>query len=289
MDFDNKGVKKMARRNKRKKNGNLLTVLIELMVSAAIFIFHIIFYIIPSIIYFIWRIWGYKKSDYYKITHKSLFSMLFDKGARGEYLIYRHLSKLKGNKKWLFNTYLPRENSRTTEVDVILLHDSGVYVFESKNYSGWIFGTEDRKLWTQCLKPSENARTRKYQFLSPIIQNKLHLKYLHRQLPQLRKQNIPVYSIILFGSRCKLKKIKLTSNEHIVISRKALRKTVNKLSSDSNMISQTDISVIYENLYPLTQVSEDVKNKHIADINKEVKSTSIDEEITQDDLVSVYN
>lgn len=126
-------------------------------------------YLIPQIVYGIWSIVGYHHSEYRSVTHRSLLSVIFDKGAWGEYLIYRHLKKMRGERRWLFNVYLPREGGRTTEIDVLLIHESGVYVFESKNYAGWIFGTESQKVWTQCLKPSEKARTRKYHFLNPIM------------------------------------------------------------------------------------------------------------------------
>ena len=57
----------------------------------------------------------------------------------GEYFTYQCIAPLNGYKKFIFNCYLPKADGETTEVDVILLHESGIYVFESKNYSGWIF------------------------------------------------------------------------------------------------------------------------------------------------------
>lgn len=74
----------------------------------------------------------YEKSDYYKQTRNSFHSMRFNKGIRGEFLIWKYLQKLSGYKKYLFNCYLPKKNAETTEIDVILLHESGIYVFESQ-------------------------------------------------------------------------------------------------------------------------------------------------------------
>lgn len=42
------------------------------------------------------------------------------------------------------NLYLPKEDGSTTEIDLIMLSETGILVFESKNYSGWIFGDEKR-------------------------------------------------------------------------------------------------------------------------------------------------
>jgi hypothetical protein len=79
-------------------------------------------------------------------------STIFDKGRNGEYQIYKRLRnhENKGG-KFLFNCYLPKENGETTEIDVLLINKNGIFVFESKNYSGWIFGDEKSKNWTQTL------------------------------------------------------------------------------------------------------------------------------------------
>lgn len=60
----------------------------------------------------------------------------------------------------------PRSRIDTTEIDVLMLHPTGVYVIESKNYSGWIFGKAGQGSWTVCL----NKRT-KERVPNPIRQN----------------------------------------------------------------------------------------------------------------------
>lgn len=49
-----------------------------------------------------------------------------------------------------------------TEVDLIYINTSGIYVIESKNYSGWIFGDFKQKYWTQTFK------TEKHKFYNPV-------------------------------------------------------------------------------------------------------------------------
>ena len=89
--------------------------------------------IIVLLIKFIIEYKEYMNSDYYHMTHVSYWSMLFDKGRKGEYDTYRYLRSLDGYKKFLFNCYIPKEDGTMTEVDMILLHESGIYVLESKN------------------------------------------------------------------------------------------------------------------------------------------------------------
>ena len=94
---------------------------------------------------------NYKKSEYYSITHIPFLKVYFNKGRFGEYLTYTKLKSLKGYKRFLFNVYIPKDDGTFTEIDAIMLHESGIYVFESKNYDGWIFGSEAQKYWTQSL------------------------------------------------------------------------------------------------------------------------------------------
>ena len=81
---------------------------------------------------------NYNKSQYRKITKNSFWDVEFDKGKNGEYKIYKSLFHYEmDGASFLFNCYLPMENKETTEIDAIMIHHSGIYVFESKNYGGW--------------------------------------------------------------------------------------------------------------------------------------------------------
>ena len=71
-----------------------------------------------------------------------------DKGRLGEYETYRLLKSFeKKGARFLFNVYLPKGNNETTEIDVLMIGQNGIIVFESKNYSGWIFGDERYRSW----------------------------------------------------------------------------------------------------------------------------------------------
>ena len=109
----------------------------------------------------------------------------FDKGETGEWAIEYALKKaLPDNIYILRNLYIPYR-SIVTEIDLILLHETGIYVFESKNYSGWIFGNEKHQYWTQSLKGG-----RKFKFYNPIFQNRTHINAVINQL-ELPRQDLP--------------------------------------------------------------------------------------------------
>ncbi|MFJ1245201.1 nuclease-related domain-containing protein, partial [Bacillus amyloliquefaciens] len=68
------------------------------------------------------------------------------------------------NYKILFNLVLP--NNRN--VDMVILHEAGIFVTDIKNLGGWIFGREQDSLWAQALHKDKLIK-----FNNPIIDTKL--------------------------------------------------------------------------------------------------------------------
>lgn len=204
----------------------------------------------------------YYHSTYYLSTHLPYDAVLHDKGRYGEYLIFKVLQTYENyGARFLFNCYIPKSNTQTTEIDIILLSINGIFVFESKNYRGWIYGNEKQETWTQTL-PAGN-KIQKEHFYNPIMQNKSHIK----ALKNLIGNNIPIYSIIVFSNNCKLKNIRASDPMTEVISFGYLKPIMNYFSKQRpNSLTQENLISIYNKLYPYTQVSEEVKRKHINNI-----------------------
>lgn len=214
----------------------------------------------------------YEKTEYYHQTKNSYLKLWFDKGLLGEFYIYKYLKPLSGYKRYLFNLYLPKGNEETTELDVVLLHESGIYIFESKNYSGWIFGTESQQYWTQTL-PAGKGRSQKRQFYNPIIQNKGHLKWLQTFLSD---QTLPYYSYIVFSDRCTLKNVTLTTGKHYVVNRYNLLSGIQKnIAKTGRQLSPDKIDILFKKLYPLTQIEEVEKIRHIKNIEQKKQRTTV--------------
>lgn len=232
-------------------------------------------FILPLLIAFVVinliRITQYKKSEYYRQTHNPYLSVRLNAGRLGEYYTYQDLKPLTGYKRFLFNIYLPKENGETTEIDVVLLHESGIYVLESKNYSGWIFGTESQLYWTQTL-PTGRNRSQKNKFYNPILQNKGHLKWIQRYLDN---QTLSFYSYIVFSERCTLKNVVLTSGKHFVVNRNNLYSAIRQNAAQvGQQLSPEKIDALFEKLYPLSQVEEAQKIIHIQTIQQKIQNNS---------------
>ena len=64
----------------------------------------------------------------------------------------------------------------TTQIDHVLVSRYGVFVIETKDYSGWIFGGAEQRQWTQVL-----YRVR-HRFQNPLRQNFGHLQAIRSLL-----------------------------------------------------------------------------------------------------------
>lgn len=212
---------------------------------------------------------AYKDSAYHNITHNSYLSTRFNKGRYGEYLTYKYLKKYEElGARFLFNVYIPKENGETTEIDVMMISSKGIFVFESKNYSGWIFGNENQKNWYQTL-PVGRGKSRKENFYNPVMQNRTHIKYLKMFVGE----QIPMRSIITFSERCTLKNVQITSNDVSVINRHKVNEVVAAIynQTTNQVLNLEQINEIFHKIYPYTQVSEATKARHIVNINNSEK------------------
>lgn len=209
----------------------------------------------------------YKATSYYRLTKNPYRFTMKDKGRFGEYQIYRRLAfyERKGA-KFLFNCYLPKGTDETTEVDAVMLHSSGLYVFESKNYGGWIYGQEEERMWTQLLRDNRGF-VQKERFYNPLIQNRSHVRLLKKFLGI--GTDIPVYSVVVFSDRCVLKKVSVSGLCGYVTTWKELRRTVRKLSGKSpKALEEEEILTWRDQLYPYTQISRKKKREHIRNIRR---------------------
>lgn len=184
-----------------------------------------------------------------------------NKGQFGEYYIDFALTNhnLDGKFSVFRNVYVPCGN-KTSEVDLIMVHEKGIFVFESKNYSGWIFGSEDQLQWTQSLNGGQ-----KNHFYNPIRQNRTHINALSQYL-ELPPEAF--YSYIVFSERCELKQVPPSTASCIIVRRpKMLRYLRDTLKTNPIVYTPEDMQTICTKLSSLTNVSEAEKQQHIEDIN----------------------
>lgn len=165
---------------------------------------------------------------------------------------------LDGELVVLKNIYVPTQG-KTTEIDLLMIHEKGIFVFESKNYSGWIFGNADQLNWTQSLQNGD-----KNKFYNPIRQNRTHIKAL---AAFLEKPVSEFVSYIVFSERCTLKKVPADTSDVIIVRRPdMLKKLKATLKTTPTKYTFNDIQDIAKKLQPLTNKDDAEKQQHIINI-----------------------
>ena len=123
----------------------------------------------------------------------------FLKGKAGELAVSAHVKLYLDEHYILLNDVtLPDESTGTTQIDHILLSPFGIFVIETKNYKGWIFGGERQKVWTQKIYKKT------YKFQNPVYQNYKHIKVLESVLSDIIEPEY-LHSVIVFMPDCEFK------------------------------------------------------------------------------------
>jgi len=120
----------------------------------------------------------------------ALFRSPWFKGVMGEAMV-NMATRLFLNKKnyhLIKNVTIPTEDG-TTQIDHIIVSRYGIFVVETKNMKGWIFGGEHQKMWTQQIFKS------KRKFQNPLHQNYKHTKTLEAALGL---EPDKIFSVVVF-------------------------------------------------------------------------------------------
>lgn len=99
------------------------------------------------------------------------------KGKLGEFKVNVGVTRLLNRKiyRLVKNVTFP-VGGETTQIDHLVVSPYGIFVIETKNMNGWIFGDPDQSQWTQVIFRF------KQRFQNPILQNNMHVKVVRKIL-----------------------------------------------------------------------------------------------------------
>ncbi len=119
------------------------------------------------------------------------------KGARGERRVNAVLDRQLPSREYKsFHDVILASSRGPTQIDHIVVSRYGIFVIETKNYTGWIFGNAKSKQWTQTIY------RRKSRFQNPLHQNFKHTKAVELFLSLSPKY---VHSVVVFVGDAELK------------------------------------------------------------------------------------
>lgn len=139
----------------------------------------------------------------------------------------------------------------TTQIDHVVVSRYGVFVIETKNYRGNIYGSKDASEWKQY------TRYDVYSMINPIHQNDLHVKCVDKYLQNLGI-NSKLISIIVFTHRAR---VKVNQNVCDIVYTDEL--LLNILSYSDFQLSQEEVEQIYNKLLTENIISKEARREHI--------------------------
>lgn len=175
------------------------------------------------------------------------------KGDKGEQKVAKILGKTITGQQYVINDLLFTEDLKNScQIDHIFINKFGIWVIETKNYAGTIYGNPISREWKQVLAAGNVINT----FYNPIKQNDTHIYRLSKYLNvKYIFHNIVVFLNHADISNLKIENIYSTSNLHKI-----------KNIQTENTLSVEQMEYFYNKLLYLKANNTLSKKEHIQNI-----------------------
>lgn len=120
------------------------------------------------------------------------------KGKIGEKRVSLSLLWLPKDQYIVLNDLFFKFGEYSTQIDHIIVSIYGIFVIETKNYKGWIFGNSNKDHWIQNIWGNE------YTLYNPIYQNESHIRFLEKNFSEIRDVSDKIYPIVVFLNASRL-------------------------------------------------------------------------------------
>lgn len=178
-------------------------------------------------------------------------------GKMGEKRVANKLNWLSKEYVTLNDILLPTKYG-TTQIDHIVVSPYGIFIIETKNYKGWIFGHQDSEEWKQSLLGKRTMwgwSSEQHKFRNPIRQNLAHFRAVKATLKDLG--DFTAIPIVVFSDRAELN---ITTPNHIVVNWCNLRTVIK--SYKVQCISSENIERIINRLSSSNITANDSRIQH---------------------------
>lgn len=224
------------------------------------FVISTLIIIIVKIIAFGYDVVTIYQSGYKEKSGNGFFKTYFNKGHMGEFKLYRRLTKIARKEDIFTNIYIPGKNTTHTELDLVLISDRGILLYEVKNYGGSIYGSKSDVYWTQVL-----SYFIKNKFYNPIRQNYLHHKSLSNYLNVNESEIVPIIS---FTNRSKLRRIDVDHRHYVLQTNDTVAFTKKILRDGPVLFDQAALNQMRHVLKEASLKGLDIKVAHIQEVTQ---------------------
>ena len=184
------------------------------------------------------------------------FDAKYKVGAQFEQDAFDFLCTQYGSEFVFHDVYLP-VGEHYTQCDLVLVHQTGIFVMECKDIDGSIYGREYSKNWRVY------SRGEEYQIYNPIKQNKSHCGAVARTCHVAPGS---VVSIILFSlmSSVKCDELPCEGQAYHMANPETLADKLEELiSSRTTWLAPQQIAMVCEAMRRFANPSESVRRAHL--------------------------
>lgn len=181
------------------------------------------------------------------------------KGAMGERRVNSALRRHLSDDYQVFADLTLPSRGGTTQIDHVVISPFGVFVIETKNMTGWIFGGENQGTWTQTIYQH------KTRFQNPLRQNYKHVKAIEEATGV---STDCIYNLVVFAGDAKPK---TSMPPNVVWSGRGLSKSIKaqkEVLFDEEEISSISAKLSNEGF----QSNDSDKRAHIAHLKQVANS-----------------
>lgn len=176
------------------------------------------------------------------------------KGKHGERKVYNILKRLSFQ-YIIFNDVTLKTSFGLTQIDHIVISVFGIFVIETKRYTGDIYGTQQSERWVK------NVYGNKYYFRNPVKQNYAHVKAIE-ELTKLTNEQIK--AIVVFDDVCSLN----VTTSDTVIYFSELENCIAKFTQE--ILTIQEVEYISNSILRANIVDGEEKSRHIKDVQEKI-------------------
>ncbi len=200
-----------------------ILIIILLLVTAIIF---------PKLI-------QYNRSQYREESGNEFIPTISKKKKFGEFLAFTYLEEYEIYRKLITNRKLLRGDQSAVTLELVMINEGGVYIFDVNNYKGIIEGDEAEESWKHTYKNKEQ------KLKNPFRVNEERIQLLKKIFPEIHESRMK--SFVLFNNDCTLEIEQRDFEGGVMLKMKELIKYFNEEFLNSEKIfTKKEIDNLYE-------------------------------------------
>ncbi len=181
----------------------------------------------------------YNRSQYQEESGNGFIATISDTKNYGEFLAFTYLEEYEIYRKLVTNRQFLKNGQRPISLELVMINESGIYIFDVNNYKGIIKGDAAGESWTQKHKNKEQT------FLNPFRVNEERILLLKKIFPEIHQSRMKAF--VLFNNDCTLEIDHGDVEGGVMLKMKELIKDINEdISNSQKVFSKIEIDKIYE-------------------------------------------